>query len=182
MNKQTRWLVIVTIAAFCISIIMSLFSTMALKSVPLLIAILITLAFIVIGIIFDTIGVAVTSGDITVFNSMSARKIKSGKIGVFLVKNASKVSSICCDVIGDVCGIVSGACGTVIVTIIVSKTDANLLLVTCLVSAIISALTIGGKAAEKSFAMKESTKIIKIVASCLAVFKRKWFKSIINMY
>jgi len=173
MNKQTRWLVIVTIAAFCISIIMSLFSTMALKSVPLLIAILITLAFIVIGIIFDTIGVAVTSGDITVFNSMSARKIKSGKIGVFLVKNASKVSSICCDVIGDVCGIVSGACGTVIVTIIVSKTDANLLLVTCLVSAIISALTIGGKAAEKSFAMKESTKIIKIVASCLAVFKRK---------
>ena len=173
MNKQTRWLVIVTIAAFCISIIMSLFSTMALKSVPLLIAILITLAFIIIGIIFDTIGVAVTSGDITVFNSMSARKIKSGKIGVFLVKNASKVSSICCDVIGDVCGIVSGACGTVIVTIIVSKTDANLLLVTCLVSAIISALTIGGKAAEKSFAMKESTKIIKVVASCLAVFKRK---------
>ena len=173
MNKQNRWLIIVTIAAFCISIIMSLFSTMALKSVPLLIAILITLAFIIIGIVFDTIGVAVTSGDITVFNSMSARKIKSGKIGVFLVKNASKVSSICCDVIGDVCGIVSGACGTAIVTIIVSKTDVNLLLVTCLVSAIISALTIGGKAAEKSFAMKESTKIIKVVASCLAVFKRK---------
>lgn len=173
MNKQNRWLGIVTLLAFCISIIMSLFSTMALKSVPLLIAILITLAFIVIGIIFDTVGVAVTSGDITVFNSMSARKIKSGKIGVFLVKNASKVSSICCDVIGDVCGIVSGACGTVIVTIICSKTNANILLVTALVSAIISALTIGGKAAEKSFAMKESTKIIKVVASCLAIFKRK---------
>lgn len=173
MNKQNRWLIIVTLAAFCISMIMSLFSTMALKSVPLLIAILITLAFIIIGIVFDTIGVAVTSGDITVFNSMSARKIKSGKIGVFLVKNASKVSSICCDVIGDVCGIVSGACGTVIVTIITQKTDINVLLVTVLVSAVISALTIGGKAAEKSFAMKESTKIIKVVASFLAIFKRK---------
>lgn len=173
MNKNNHWLIIVTLAAFFISIVMSLFSTIALKSVPLLIAILITFTFIVIGIVFDTIGVAVTSGDITVFNSMSARKIKSGKMGVMLVKNASKVSSICCDVIGDVCGIVSGACGTAIVTIIVTKTDANLLLVTCLVSAIISALTIGGKAAEKSFAMKESTKIIKVVASCLAIFKRK---------
>ena len=173
MNKQNRWVIIVTLAAFCISMIMSLFSTMALKSVPLLIAILITFAFIALGIVFDIVGVAATSGDITVFNSMSARKIKSGKIGVILVKNASKVSSICCDVIGDVCGIVSGACGTVIVTIITEKTDINVLLVTVLVSAVISALTIGGKAAEKSFAMKESTKIIKVVASFLAIFKRK---------
>jgi len=173
MNKQNRWLIIVTLAAFVISMIMSLFSTMALKSVPLLIAILITLAFIVIGIVFDTIGVAVTSGDITVFNSMSSRKIKSGKVGVFLIKNASKVSSICCDVIGDVCGIVSGACGTVIVTIISQKTNYNILIVTVLVSAIISALTIGGKASEKAFAMKESTKIIKAVSSILAIFKRK---------
>lgn len=173
MNKQNRWVIIVTLAAFCISMIMSLFSTMALKSVPLLIAILITFAFIALGIVFDIVGVAATSGDITVFNSMSARKIKSGKMGVILVKNASKVSSICCDVIGDVCGIVSGACGTVIVTIITQKTDINVLLVTVLVSAVISALTIGGKAAEKSFAMKESTKIIKVVASFLAIFKRK---------
>jgi len=173
MNNQNRWLIIVTLTAFCISVVMSLFSTMALKSVPLLIAILITFTFIIIGIVFDTIGVAVTSGDITVFNSMSARKIKSGKIGVLLVKNASRVSSICCDVIGDVCGIVSGACGTVIVTIITNKTNANILLVTVLVSAIISALTIGGKAAEKSFAMKESTKIIKAVSSFLAIFKKK---------
>lgn len=173
MNKHNGWVLIVTVVAFCISIVMSLFSTMALKSVPLLVAILITFAFVLIGILFDTIGVAVTSGDITVFNSMSSRKIKSGKVGVFLVKNASKVSSICCDVIGDVCGIVSGACGTVIVSIISKKTDLNILLITVLVSAIISALTIGGKAAEKSFAMKESTRIIKVVAAFLVFFKRK---------
>lgn len=173
MKKNIKWVLIVTILAFALSIVMSLFSTLALKNVPLLIAIIITFIFILIGIIFDNIGVAVTSGDITVFNSMSARKIKSGKIGVNLIKNAEKVSSICCDVIGDVCGIVSGACGTVIVAIITKETNYNVILVTVIVSAIISALTIGGKALEKSLAIHESTRIIKIVASILSIFKRK---------
>ncbi len=173
MKKNIKWVIIVTMLAFGLSMVMSLFSTLALKNVPLLIAIIITLLFILIGIVFDNIGVAVTSGDITVFNSMSARKIKSGKVGVNLIKNAEKVSSICCDVIGDVCGIVSGACGTAIVAIIVDSTDYNVIAVTVIVSAIISALTIGGKAIEKSLAINESTAIIKIVASVLAVFKRK---------
>jgi len=173
MKEQKSWLLIVMIIAFFLSIVMSLISTVALENVSLIIAILITFIFIIIGIIFDTIGVAVTSGDITVFNSMSSRKIKSGKIGVYLIKNASKVSSICCDVIGDVCGIVSGACGAIIVTIITEKTNYNSLVIAVLVSAIISSLTIGGKAAEKSYAMAESTKIIKMVSSVLSIFKRK---------
>ena len=37
-----------------------------------------TLLFIILGIIFDIIGVAVTSGDEVAFHSMSARKVKGG--------------------------------------------------------------------------------------------------------
>ena len=42
----------------------------------------------------DIVGVAVTSGDAVAFHSMSARKVKGGKIGVKLMKNTSKVSRL----------------------------------------------------------------------------------------
>ena len=171
-NSNRKWLITVTTLAFVISMVMSLFSTLALKNVPLIIAIIITFAFIAIGIVFDIIGVAVTTGDITVFNSMSSRKVKGGKVGVMLLKNTSKVSSVCCDVVGDVCGIVSGASGAVIVTLIINLTNINELLVTLLVSALISALTIGGKAMGKGFAIRESSKIITIVSKTLSIFTK----------
>ena len=80
-----KWVFIVTILAFVISILMTLFSTIALENVSLLVAILITFFFILLGIVFDIVGVAVTSGDEVAFHSMSARKVKGGKIGVKLL-------------------------------------------------------------------------------------------------
>ena len=62
-----KWVFIVTILAFIISIVMTLFSTLILESVGLFIAILITLLFILLGIVFDIVGVAVNSADEKVF-------------------------------------------------------------------------------------------------------------------
>ena len=173
-NKNNlKWIIIVTILAFVISIVMNLFATITLEGVSLLVAILITLVFIFIGIIFDIIGVAVTSGDEVAFHSMSARKVKGGKIGVKLIKNTEKVSSICCDVIGDVCGIISGTSGVAIVAIIIKTTDANELLVTLLVTGIISALTIGGKAIGKGISISKSKEIVTMVSKTLSIFQKK---------
>ena len=168
-----KWVFIVTILAFVISIVMSLFSTMTLKNVSLLIAILITFLFILLGIIFDIIGMAVATGDEVVFHSMSSRKVKGGKIGVKLLKNTDKVSSVCCDVVGDVCGIVSGTSGVVIVSLIIKLTDINELLVSLLVTGLISALTIGGKALGKGFAINKSKEIVTVVSKILSVFRLK---------
>jgi len=168
-----KWVFVVTLLAFIISIVMTLFSTMTLENVSLLIAILITFLFILLGIVFDIIGVAVTSGDEVVFHSMSARKVKGGKIGVKLLKNTEKVSSICCDVVGDVCGIVSGTSGVVIVSLIIKLTDINELLVSLIVTGLISALTIGGKALGKGFAINKSKEIVTIVSKILSVFNQK---------
>lgn len=175
MKKKTdfKWVFIVTILAFIISIIMTLFATMTLENVSLVIAILITFLFIFLGIIFDIIGVAVTSGDEVAFHSMSSRKIKGGKVGVKLLKNTDKVSSVCCDVVGDVCGIVSGTSGVVIVSLIVKLTDINELLISLLVTGIISALTIGGKAIGKGIAINKSKEIVTIVAKILTLFQKK---------
>ena len=168
-----KWVFMVTILAFVISIIMTLFSTIALENVNLLIAILITFLFIILGIVFDIIGVAVTSGDEVAFHSMSSRKVRGGKIGVKLMKNTEKVSSICCDVVGDVCGIVSGTSGVVIVSLIIKLTDVNELLVSLLVTGLISALTIGGKALGKGFAVNKSKDIVTVVSKILAIFSKK---------
>lgn len=173
-NKNNlKWIIIVTILAFVISTVMNLFATLTLEGVSLLVAILITLIFIFIGIIFDIIGVAVTSGDEVAFHSMSARKVRGGKIGVKLIKNTEKVSSICCDVIGDVCGIISGTSGVAIVAIIIKTTDANELLVTLLVTGIISALTIGGKAIGKGISISKSKEIVTMVSKSLSIFQKK---------
>ena len=168
-----KWVLIVTILAFVISIIMTFFSTITLENVSLFVAILITFLFILLGIVFDIVGVAVTSGDEVAFHSMSSRKVKGGKIGVKLMKNTSKVSSVCCDVIGDVCGIVSGTSGVVIVSLIIKLTDINELFVSLLVTGLISALTIGGKALGKGFAVNKSKEIVIVVSKLLSFFQKK---------
>ena len=168
-----KWVFIVTILAFVISILMTLFATITLQNVGLLVAILITFFFILLGIVFDIIGVAVTSGDEVAFHSMSARKVKGGKIGVKLMKNTDKVASILCDVVGDVCGIISGTSGVVIVSLIIKLTDINELIVSLLVTGLISALTIGGKAVGKGFAISNSKEIITIFSRILSVFQFK---------
>ena len=172
-KNNIKWIIIVTILAFVISAIMNLIATISLKSVPLAIAIVITLICILLGIIFDIIGVAVTSGDEVAFHSMSARKVKGGKIGVKLLKNTEKVSSVCCDVIGDVCGIVSGTAGVAIITIINQISDINELLVATLVTSVISTLTIGGKAIGKGIAINKSKEIVTVISKILAIFQKK---------
>ena len=172
-KTDLKWVFVVTILAFTISIVMTLFSTVVLENVGLTIAVLITLLFIFLGIIFDIVGVAVTSGDEVAFHSMSSRKVKGGKIGVKLLKNTEKVASICCDVIGDVCGIISGTSGVVIVSLIIKLTSMNELLVSLLVTGVISSLTIGGKALGKGIAISKSKEIVTMVSKLLSVFQLK---------
>lgn len=171
-KSNYRWVLIITLLAFILSIMMSLIVTAVLKNVTLMVSIIVTFLFILLGILFDMIGVAVTSGDEVAFHSMSARRVRGGRVGVKLIKNASKVSSICCDVIGDICGIISGTAGVSIVTVLAKMTNWNLLLVSLIVTAFISSLTIGGKALCKNLAINKSTEVVIIVAKILSIFSK----------
>lgn len=50
------------------------------------------------------------------FHSMAAHREKGAKEALMLLRSASRVSSVCNDVVGDICGIVSGSTAAVIVT------------------------------------------------------------------
>ena len=118
------------------------------------------------------IGVAIASVSEKPFHSMASKKNKVAKRALILIRNRDKVSSFCCDVIGDVCGIISGATGSLIIANIVSSTRADKVLISMIVMGIISSFTIAGKAFEKSIAMSSSTKIIYRFAHIISLFKR----------
>lgn len=168
-----KWIATVVIVAFLTSFTLSFISEMTIPNLSLWLGILVTLFFIFLGIFFDIIGVSVTTADEAVFHSMSSRKVKGANIAVKFKKNADKVSSFCCDVIGDVCGIISGAAGTTIATILVTQFKFNTLFTSITVAAIIASITIGGKAIGKSFAINKSNIVLYEFAKFISNFYKK---------
>lgn len=171
-KKKTdyKWILKIVLIAFVLSFGLSYVSQVTIPNLSLFFGILITLLFIGIGILFDIIGVSVTSSDETVFHSMNSRKVPGADIAVKFKKNASKVSNFCCDVVGDVCGIISGTAATAIATILANQFNWSLLFTGLFVAAIVAALTIGGKALGKGFAINKSDIILYEFAKTVSHF------------
>ncbi len=176
-KKQSRWawpIKILVITLF-LSLAISVASEFVLGNAGIAISIVIILLLWVLGVTTDMIGVAAASCSIEPFNAMCSRKVRGAKEGRMLVKHAEKVSSICNDVVGDICGIISGAAGSVIAgkLILESMSKSVGILIAASVSAIIAGLTIFGKAAMKKFAIDNCTKVILIVGKVLSIFTKK---------
>ena len=165
-----KWVILIVCLSFVISFLMSFISQEAIPNISIIIGIILTLLFILLGIVFDIIGVSVTSSDEKVFHSMNSRKVKGANVAVKFKKNAEKVSSFCCDVIGDICGIVSGACGTNIALGLSHTYNVSLVITSMIVAAIIASLTIGGKAIGKGIAINKSNIILYEAARVVSVF------------
>jgi len=172
-NVDYSWIIKIVIMSFTISIIFTTISETIIPNVSTIMGIILTLLFIGIGIIFDMIGVAVTTANEKVFHSMASQKIKGAKTAVKMTKNASKVASFLNDVIGDICGIISGSTAAVISINLTKSLGANALLVTLMVMAVVSALTIGGKAIFKEIAIRFSDKILFRFAKIVSVFTER---------
>lgn len=172
-NKKTvdiKWISIVTISAFLISIGFSYTSELVMPNATTLIAIITILLFIGIGILFDIIGIAITVADISTFNSMSTKRVKGARVAVKLISNSEKASSFCNDVIGDICGIISGSAGVVLASIISKNFNIDIVFSTLTITGIIAALTIGGKAIGKHYAINKSTSILYNFSKVLSLF------------
>lgn len=167
------WIIKVVIISFIISVFFSFISEITIPNFNIIIGIVICLTFIMIGIIFDMVGVSVTASDPSIFNSMASNKVRGAHLAVKLKKKADRVSSFCNDVVGDICGIISGSTGAVIAIRLSSLLNVDILFVTLIVTGIISALTIGGKAIVKGIAIKRSNKILHRFAIFLSIFYRR---------
>ncbi len=171
--KKDNWILKAFLITFFIALIFSSASNLLIsKFNNSILLTIIAFLFIIIGIIFDIIGTAVLTGNEATFHAKSAKKISGSKEGVYLIKNANRVSSICNDVIGDICGIVSGSVAAMLAINISIKYNISVVITTLIISSIISSLTVGGKAIGKKYAIKNSDKIIFIVAKILNKFKK----------
>lgn len=165
-----KWVGTITILSFLISISMSYLSNEALSSVNNIAAFFILLLFILLGIVFDIVGVAATSVTEKELHSMAAKKVKGAKQAVWLARNAEKVASICNDVVGDISGIISGATGAVIIANVTQGLSAlPTTVISLTITGCIAAMTIGGKATGKAFGISNSVAIIHTAGRILAV-------------
>ena len=171
--SSLKWALLIFVLTFFISLSFSIISQ-TLTDTHVVVAVIILAVFIIISIVFDIIAVAVTACSYEPFLAMASRKIYGARLAVKIAKNAEKVASICSDVVGDVCGIISGALGALIVAkLLLLYPSFNSVILAVLFTASIAALTVGGKAVGKKFAMDNCQKIIFFVARLLSVFSFK---------
>ena len=152
-------------------VIATLFSYI-LSDVPLLIAFLMLIMIILIGILFDGIGNAVVSVDEVSFHSMAASNVKGAKESIMLVRNAPMVANLMNDVIGDIAGIISGSTATAIVLAIEEGFGIKSVILSIAMSGFVAALTVGGKALGKSFAIERARYIVYYVGLIIYHLKK----------
>lgn len=146
---------------FILAILFGLITQVLLQRVfSLYLSLFILLIVILIGVFFDTIGTAAAAANLSPLNAKAACRVEGARKGVDLVRNADRVANFCNDVIGDITGIISGAVAAVIVFNLLLFRDGADFYLRILLTAIVAALTVGGKAWGKNLALRKPTEIM----------------------
>ena len=172
-SRTIRWVVTVFFVTLVVSGMISLISDEVMASSGLLAAFAILLGIVFLGIIFDIIGMAVATASEKPFHSMAARKVPGAQEAIRLLRNAERVSSICNDVVGDICGVVSGSASATIAALLLTHVDLVWpRAVSLAMSALVAGLTVGGKAIGKTIAVNSCTQIVHLVGRVLHTLNR----------
>ena len=176
--KSDKWIIKVFLFTFFITLIVSGISNYVSNHSNLIILIIITIIIITIGIIFDMIGTSILSANEANFHSMASYKVKGSKESIKLIKNRSNIANFCNDVVGDICGIISGSMGAMIAITVANILKIDITIVALIVASIISSTTVVGKAIGKKYATRKSDIIILLVGKLLMTFKFKTEKKL----
>lgn len=160
-NKSIRWAVSVFFVTILVSGLISFGSEELMSVSSTAVAFLVLLAIVLIGVVFDAIGMAVASADEKPFHSMAARKVPGAQEAIALLRNAERVSSICNDVFGDICGVVSGSASATIAVQLLQNFDLSWgKVIPLLLSALVAGITVGAKAIGKYLALNFCTSMV----------------------
>jgi len=130
------------------------------KIISIIFSFTLLLLIILTGIVFDIIGVAAAAAIEAPLHARAAKKVPGARQALNLLRNADRVASLATDVVGDICGTLSGAIGAVIILRLTGRHGAEDLVMSTVMMAAVSALTVGGKALGKGFALREANEII----------------------
>ncbi len=133
-------------------------------------AFIILVVIVLLGVFFDMIGIAVAVASEKPFHAMAADKVPSARKAILLLKNAGIVSNICNDVVGDICGIVSGvATATILLKLSPQLTTMQQIITTLALGGFVASLTVGGKAIGKNVALEKSHQLVHAVSKIITI-------------
>lgn len=176
LKKSIKFSVSIAVITFVLAAIFSVVSTSILSDVIWIIGSIVVLFIVLIGVLFDMLGIASTAAAEPPFHAMAAEKVQGAKEAVIIIRNADKFASFCNDVIGDISGIVSGTASAIVVLQIAnlfgqSEGTTFQITLSVVVTSIIAALTVGGKALGKYVAINSSTKVIFFAGKVIAIIE-----------
>ena len=163
-NSRAGWILTVFFSTVIISALITRISDVMLEGSGIFAALVILLFIVFIGIAFDIVGVAVTAAQEQPLHSMASKRIPGAREAISLIQNADRVASVCNDIVGDICGVVSGSASAVIAVRLMA--DFTLSWPSALkvaMSAMVAGLTVGGKAIGKGIALRYSVPILHFV-------------------
>jgi len=171
-NKSTvsaPYILLVSAGSFLLAVLFFWLSNfLAEKMQSLVLSVVFLLIIVLVGIIADILGVSVTAASEAPLHAKAAKKIPGASEGVFLIRNADRVANIMNDVVGDIAGTVSGALGIALVAqIVIHWQDIKQLTLNMLLTAIIAALTVGGKALGKRIALTYAEEVVYLSGKVL---------------
>lgn len=165
-NNSKYWIILVAITTFMLSLFFSFLSNTALDILTIIPGFIVLILVIIFGVLFDLIGVAVTIAKEEEFHAKASKKIRGAKTAIKLIRNSEKVSNFCSDVVGDICGVLSGAISAIIAFKLTQSYGMNQSF-QFIVSALVASITVSGKAITKGIAKNNANKILTIVTKII---------------
>lgn len=170
---RRRWIGKVLLWTFFLSLFFNGVSQSLLDRLGLIGSLGILLFIVAIGVIFDIVGVAATAAKMPPLNALGAKKVSGARQAIDLARNSQQVASFCSDVVGDICGIISGSAAAAIVFGLPFKTLSQRYIITAGM-AVVASLTVGLKGLGKDIAINRSTEILlavgKVIRFCQKLF------------
>ena len=177
--NSIRWSIFIFGLTVLLACLFSIASTTILEGVGWGIGMLIVLLIIIIGIVFDMMGIASTAAEERPFHAMASERVHGARHAVRVLRNADRFANFCNDVIGDICGIISGAaCAIVVIKLFAAGANAAqgtwYTIVNVAFTALVSGLTVGGKALGKSIAIHNATAIMLYIGKTFYTLEHRF--------
>lgn len=171
MKNNTKWIVSTIVITFVLALILGGVSNVIVEKMNIILAILMLAIIVAIGIVFDMIGMAIATCDEAPFHAKAAKKQIGAKESIRILKNREKNTNICNDLMGDMCGIISGSISALIAVRLVNILNMDIAITSLSLGALIASLTVGGKAMGKTVATKNAENIINMVGKVMHIVK-----------
>lgn len=163
MNKNRKWIITTIILTFVLALIFGGVSNLVVDKMNIFVASIMLVIIMIIGIIFDMIGIAIATCDAAPFHAKAAKKIYGAKETIKILKEKEKNTNICNDLLGDICGIVSGSLCALIAIKLSVITKIDIVFLSLILGAVVASITVGAKAAGKTVGIKNSEEILTFV-------------------